>query len=607
MKSRGAFTFFRPLWDKFSSVRIVRKMALGYILLVIVPVISFGYYFFNQIYDEMMNEYSRGKQELVRQAAGSFDVSLEQVKSVHSLFQYNQQVLEYLNGNYLTEVDQVYNYLKDVRPAFSFAYLGNEAIKSIRLYKTDYSVLAVQGEVDNLNALPNPKILQQLNQLKVSQGLWRKQDETGSSGVPYIAYYQRLYNNSYARQLAVMEVMVDDTILSNFMNTVKASKGTEVMIVHDHEVIYRDKSDSFNAEREQAALAAFKGKNGYWKDGNLLVNVLVREDLQLTFYFFSPLDEMFLDFRKETLVTGSILLVLLIVLSVLYYLIASLLTKRILKLAKHMRRVDENNLSLYEGETASDEIGFLTHSYNSMIHRIDELLNKVQKAELMKKEADYLVMQAQIKPHFLYNTLESIRMLAEINDDQEVVDATYTFGKLLRYTLSSGENETPLVDELENIRNYLEMYKLRMLDRLSYEIQVDIDISRIYCPRFILQPLVENCIHHGISKSRGQGEIIVKITDNDPFIHIAISDNGAGITEERLSTIRGVLDNRLNRSELQTDDSGMGLYNVSERIKVYFGESSGLDIHSKMGEGTLYVVRLFRERGTSNAKSDDRG
>ncbi|WP_256756952.1 sensor histidine kinase [Cohnella sp. WQ 127256] len=601
MKSRELFTFFRQLWDKFSSVRIVRKMALGYILLVVVPFITFGFYFFNQIYDEMMEEYSRGKQELVRQAAGSFDVSLEQVKSVHSLFQYNQQVLEYLNGNYLAEVDQVYNYLKDVRPAFSFAYLGNEAIKSIRLFKSNPSVLAVAGEVDNLNTLSNPKILEQLKELKVSQGLWQKQEESGAAGIPYIAYYQRLYNNSYARQLAVMEVVVDDTILSNFMNTVKASKGTEVMIVHDQKVVYRDKSDSFNDEREQAAMAAFKGKNGYWKDGNLLVNVLVRNDLQLTFYFFSPLDEVFLDFRKATWVTGSILFVMLIVLSVLYYLIASLLTKRILKLAKHMRRVDENNLSVYEGETASDEIGFLTHSYNSMIHRIDELLNKVQKAELMKKEADYLVMQAQIKPHFLYNTLESIRMLAEINDDQEVVDATHTFGKLLRYTLSSGENETPLVDELKNIRNYLEMYKLRMLDRLSYEIHVDAEISGLFCPRFILQPLVENSIYHGISKIRGQGEIKVKITEADPFIQITIADNGAGITEERLAIIRGVLDNRLDRSELQTEDSGLGLYNVSERIKVYFGESSGLDIYSKVGEGTLYVVKLLRERGTPNA------
>jgi two-component system sensor histidine kinase YesM len=464
-------------------------------------------------------------------------------------------------------------------------------------------VLSVQGEVDDLSELPNPEILQRLKQLKVNQGLWQKQDETGSTGVPYIAYYQRLYNNSYAKQLAVMEVIVEDTILSNFMNTVKASTGTEVIIAHDRQVVYRDTSDRLNPEREQAVLDAvsFKGNRGYWKDGNLLVNVLARNDLQLTFYFFSPLDEMFLDFRKETLVTGSILFAFLIVLSVLYYLIASLLTKRILKLAKHMRRVDENNLSIYEGETASDEIGFLTHSYNSMIHRIDELLNKVQKTELMKKEADYLVMQAQIKPHFLYNTLESIRMLAEINDDQEVVDATYTFGKLLRYTLSSGDNETPLVDEIENIRNYLEMYKLRMLERLSYDIQVDTDISGIFCPRFILQPLVENSIHHGISKIRGQGEIKVKITEAEPFLHISISDNGAGITEERLSIIRGVLDNRLDRSELQTEDSGMGLYNVSERIKVYFGEGSGLDIYSEIGEGTLFVVRLLRERGAPNA------
>jgi two-component system sensor histidine kinase YesM len=596
-------SLIHQLWVKFSSVRIVRKMALGYILLVIVPVISFGYYFHNQLYDDMMNEYSQGKQKLVRQAAGSFDVSLEQVKSIHSLFQYNPQIIEYLNGNYVTEVEQVYNYLKDIRPVFSYVYRGNSGIKSIRLYKSVKSVLPVYGEMENIEQFPYPEIQQQLKLLKVNQGLWLKQDTTGSTGVPYIAYYQRLYNNGYTKELAIMEVIVDDTILSNFINTAKSNVNTDVMIVQDQRVVYQNKGLNLNDEQIQAFLKTVpeQSMNEYWKDGEMLVNVLVRNDLQLTFYFFSPLDEMFSDYRKQTLVIGSFLFVLLLVLSVLYYVIASLLTRRILKLARHMRRVNENNLSIYEGEMANDEIGFLTHSYNSMIHRIDELLNKVQKAELMKKEADYLVMQAQIKPHFLYNTLESIRMLAEINDDQEVVDATHTFGKLLRYTLSSGENETPLGDEIENIRNYLEMYKLRMMESLDYEITVDAEIKGVYCPRFILQPLVENCIHHGVSKSRGRGEIKVEVMDADPFLHISISDNGAGISEERLSIIRGVLDNRLDRSELQSEDSGMGLYNVSERIKVYFGESSGLDIYSDIGEGTFYVVRLLRDRGISHA------
>jgi two-component system sensor histidine kinase YesM len=596
-------SLIHQLWVKFSSVRIVRKMALGYILLVIVPVISFGYYFHNQLYDDMMNEYSQGKQKLVRQAAGSFDVSLEQVKSIHSLFQYNPQIIEYLNGNYVTEVEQVYNYLKDIRPVFSYVYRGNSGIKSIRLYKSVKSVLPVYGEMENIEQFPYPEIQQQLKLLKVNQGLWLKQDTTGSTGVPYIAYYQRLYNNGYTKELAIMEVIVDDTILSNFINTAKSNVNTDVMIVQDQRVVYQNKGLNLNDEQIQAFLKTVpeQSMNEYWKDGEMLVNVLVRNDLQLTFYFFSPLDEMFSDYRKQTLVIGSFLFVLLLVLSVLYYVIASLLTRRILKLARHMRRVNENNLNIYEGEMANDEIGFLTHSYNSMIHRIDELLNKVQKAELMKKEADYLVMQAQIKPHFLYNTLESIRMLAEINDDQEVVDATHTFGKLLRYTLSSGENETPLADEIENIRNYLEMYKLRMMESLDYEISVDAEIKGVYCPRFILQPLVENCIHHGVSKSRGRGEIKVEVMDADPFLHISISDNGAGISEERLSIIRGVLDNRLDRSELQSEDSGMGLYNVSERIKVYFGESSGLDIYSDIGEGTFYVVRLLRDRGISHA------
>lgn len=600
-------SFFRRQWAKFSSVRIVRKMALGYILLVILPVIMFGFYFYGQLYQDMMGEYAQSKQRLVKQAAGSFEVSLEQVKSIHSLFQYNAQVTEYLNGEYVTEVDQVYHYLKDIRPIFTFANLGNKTIKSIRLYKSADVVLPVQNEVESLKDFPYPEVQSQLNELKLNQGLWHKQDQVGIAGVPYIGYYQRLYNNSYTKQLAILEIVVDDRMLGNFIDAAKANPSIQAMIVQDGKIVYRSEG-GYDDERARAfvASAASRANDEYWTDGDMLVNALARDDLRLTFYFFSPLDEMFSDFRKKTWVTGGLLFALLFMLSALYYLIASLLTKRILKLAKHMRRVDENNLSLYEGEVASDEIGFLTHSYNSMISRIDELLNKVQKAELMKKEADYLVMQAQIKPHFLYNTLESIRMLAEINDDQEVVSATHTLGKLLRYTLSSGDNETPLADEINNLRNYLEMYKLRMLDRLHYEIDVEAEIKDVFCPRFILQPLVENCIHHGVSKSRGQSEIRIRAADEGPFLVITISDNGAGMTAQRLELVQGVIDNRLDRSELQTEDSGLGLYNVSERIKVFFGEGSGLDIQSKIGEGTVYTVRLLRERRYPYAESDAR-
>jgi two-component system sensor histidine kinase YesM len=576
------------------NMRIVQKMALGYLLLVLLPIIVFGSYLYNQFYMDVMSEYSEGKQKLVIQAGEGFRSSLNQVESIHALFLNNQQLIDYLSGLYRSELQQVYNYLKDIRPLFIYAQLRDNEISSIKLYKTLSDVHSVQGELENLEQL-DEQPLALLGEVKVDEGVWLQRSGAGDDEFPSLSYYQRIYNNSYTKSLAVLEIMANDSLLRNFLKAVDVNQNMQVLIVEDGEAVYQSKGIGLDDEQTAELLAMAEASDqgyAYLRKQRTLVNSLSIPELSTTFYFFSQMDEVFVDIRTKAFILALILLVSLIVLTGIFYATASSLVRRILGLAKHMRQVDESKLTSYKVGKSNDEIDFLTRSYNSLVRRIDELLNTVHKAELMKKEADYLVLQAQIKPHFLYNTLESIRMLAEINDDQEVVDATYTFGRLLRYTLNSGDNETMLQHEIDNVQHYLEMHKLRMLDRLRFSIQVMTDIDDIRCPRFILQPLVENCIQHGIGRSRKCGEIDIVVRRENTELLIAITDNGPGMPEERLELIRGVLDNELDRQALQTENSGFGLYNVSERIRTFYGGQTRLLIESREGEGTAFILKL---------------
>lgn len=270
------------------------------------------------------------------------------------------------------------------------------------------------------------------------------------------------------------------------------------------------------------------------------------------------------------------IIILFIVLSAIYYFIATNITTRVLKLAKHMRNVDEKNISLYTGKSGKDEIGLLIDSYNSMILRIDELVNTVYKVELLRKEAAYAALQAQIRPHFLFGTLESIRMLAESNKDFDVSNIIFTFGRLMRYSLSSSKNEVSLKEEIENVKNYLEIQKMRMGDRLQYEFHIESEIDVLLCPRFILQPLVENCIVHGIYP-------------------------------EALTVIQDVLDNKIDIKDFQTENSGFGVYSVSERIKAYYGKDSRLILTSRINEGSTCTLYLYRYKGDVEDENNDRG
>lgn len=589
------------------KMTIVKKMFLGYILLVFLPVVLFGSTFLYMSYKNVIANILAGQQSLLNQAANSLTVSLTQVESTYPLFQNNPLVIDYLTGLYQSEGDQVYHFLKDIRPVFSFAYSANESVKTVRLYAKNKNIMPVSGEIENIDSFPSKQIYKVIDNMPMNKGSWipLKQE---ISNIPYISYYTKIYNEKYSQQLAVLEVIVSDQILENFIKTMDSENKAEVIIIKENNIFYQSKGNTLDSDKVLEISKVIKKNNRsylYWKDEKILVNSVNLPKLGLDFYFLSPRNEVIPDMLNKSLLSSIFLLVLLFVLSVIYYVTASVLTSRVLKLASHMRKVDQNNLTSMDVGGYEDEIGYLTTSYNSMIERIHDLINKINLVELMKKEADYLVMQAQIKPHFLYNTLESIRMMAEINDDQEVVEATYTFGKLLRYSLSPGGNETWLSEEVENILYFLKIHKIRMMDRLKYDIQVDCNIEQIRCPRFILQPLVENSIGHGLAKKRDQGFIKVHIYQKDPYLHITISDNGAGISAERLEIVRGVLRNQLDRALLQTKDSGLGVYNVSERIKAFFGEESRLEIDSILGEGTIYKLKLKIRGGNMDVKVDD--
>ncbi len=582
------------------SIRIVHKMIFGYILLVLLPVVLSGTYLYNQFNAKVVNDFSQAKQQLIIQASNSLKVSLTQVESIHSLFQHNSQTLEYLKGLYQTPGDYVYYFLKDIRPIFAFANSSNPSIESVRLYKIKPAVMPVGKEISDLQDEESRAAKEVSKSLRMNQRLWSF-ESSSDAAVPGLVYYQNLYDETFSKHLGVVEIRVNDRIIGDFLDAVNITDNMGVIALKDDESVYENLGDHLDRKAYRSILEKIRDRanpeRAAWSEQGILVNALAIPDLKMKVYFMTSTEELFSDLSKQTRNLAWIMGGLLLLLSSVYYAIASVLTKRILNLTKHMRRVNENNLTPFEDKGNKDEIGFLILSYNSLIQRIDELLNTVHKAELMKKEADYLVLQAQVKPHFLYNTLESIRMLAEINDDDEVVDAIYSLGKLLRYSLSSQENESTLKKELANVTHYLDVHKPRMMELLHYDIQVRTEIGDVRCPRFILQPLLENCINHGIAKRRGKGEIRVVVDrEEDERIRIEISDNGAGIPEGRLKVIRDVLDNKIDRSALQTEDSGLGLHNVSERIKAFYGDSSGLEIDSTVGLGTTYILRLGVKR-----------
>ena len=235
-----------------------------------------------------------------------------------------------------------------------------------------------------------------------------------------------------------------------------------------------------------------------------------------------------------------------------------------------------------------NELNTLAENLNTMAGQIDLLIKKNMEEQKNFQKAEMKALQAQITPHFLYNTFDTIVWLAEEEHTEEVVRITKAFSDFLRISLSRGHEWITISQELEHIKNYLTIQKIRYADILNYSIDADESLMDVKMIKLVLQPLIENAIYHGIKNKRGRGELKVSVhytNDTRTFVSFTIEDNGAGFTEERLGQVRNEL--RTGAQDSEKLSSVYGLYNVNKKLKLYYGDQTdGLIIESEAGKGS---------------------
>ena len=242
---------------------------------------------------------------------------------------------------------------------------------------------------------------------------------------------------------------------------------------------------------------------------------------------------------------------------------------------------------------AMDEIGMIGTSINTMAGTITRLLQKVEEETLLRRQAEYSqlefqysALQAQINPHFRFNALESISGMAKLHDDRQTSHATQCLANLLRQNLERTGSLCPLIDEIRYIRLYLEMYQIMYPQQLQFVICHDPDLDDIAVPVFLLQPIVENAIVHGIGPKSGRGCIRITTELNDDRLIVCVADDGCGIPAERLANIWE------HQPEGGANAPRIGLFNVRQRLRFLYGEDCGIELLSKAGEGATCRISL---------------
>ena len=282
-------------------------------------------------------------------------------------------------------------------------------------------------------------------------------------------------------------------------------------------------------------------------------------------------------------VVASFLLVLVLINAF----ISSRITNPIQQLEKMVNAIEAGELDQEVDIGGSYEIQHLGRSIGDMAHRIKELMEDIVAEHESKRKSEFDTLQSQINPHFLYNTLDIIVWMIENEQKQEAVKVVTALARFFRISLSKGKSIIPVKDELEHVRNYLMIQQRRFKNKFTYEIEADKEVLNLASLKLMLQPLVENAIYHGMEFMDGDGEIHVKAWKEEEDLWLEIQDNGLGMTQER---VKNLLSEKTHVSSKR--GSGIGVKNVNERIRLYFGDDYGLVIESEPDEGTIIKIHL---------------
>ena len=245
---------------------------------------------------------------------------------------------------------------------------------------------------------------------------------------------------------------------------------------------------------------------------------------------------------------------------------------------------------------SKNEIGSLTTSFNVMTHRIEELMEQNVHEQEQKRKSELKALQSQINPHFLYNTLDSIIWMAEGKKNEDVVLMTASLARLLRQSISNEDETVSIGQEIQYAKSYLTIQKMRYKDKLEFEIQVDPSINSVHIVKLVLQPLIENAIYHGLKYKESKGMILVKGYPKGQNAVLEITDDGVGMEQETLEHI-------FEKHKVNYHSNGVGVYNVQQRLSLYYGKDYGLSYQSEKGSGTTVtiVIPMLQEESYEKA------
>lgn len=400
-------------------------------------------------------------------------------------------------------------------------------------------------------------------------------------------------NNNLGRKIGYVVCDIDSKVLKSIME--KYSTQDEMFMwlqpLGDDAIVSIGELEEnsrkyFDSAREQIKNGAGVDSTSLIEGKRVLFNV-VQNKYNLSAYSLMPqslLEENQRALTRTLLIIAAGMAVLILGLS---FVIASGLTKPLDKLMDTIERIKGGETTIRSEDNKNDEIGRLGENFNEMLDRIEDLISHEYETKLLLNRAEYKALQAQINPHFLYNTLETMSSIASVQNCSIVSNLCQSLSNIFRYSLDMKNPFSTVAKEIVHLKNYIYVMNVRMGDNITYSFDIAPEVLQDSVPRISIQPLVENALNHGVRNKRGEKRIKIEAREEGASLLIAVMDNGVGMDAQEIN--RRLHENNLDYVE---QGSSIGLYNINARMKMLYGQEYGLQVKSVIGEGTQVLLKI---------------
>lgn len=573
----------KKLLHWFNGIKLRYKLAIFYSLFCFLPVMLLFWLSFLQMRSIIDDKGKMNLQSYLQQSVSSMDRTLDGYNSLSDYIAFDRTLAEVFSMEYGTPYEQYEQLTQKVDPILRTASYFHGGMQQITIYtdngmvKHDTTVAPV-SEIEETDwyqkTLEHPGLNWFANYQEETLFSARKIAFSGAREGVNILYmdvdYQKLFT-PYA-----------ETLISECGLYITDQDGKLVF----EESRFSGKNQNYDLTYSEFLEQRDRGSTDY------IILCEQSNTTGWTVWLYQPVGLAGEAMRPIGVMAGVTILICIFAAVLAYFITSGMVSSRIERLTHFMQEVQEGSMDMQMESDDRDEIGMLYRGFGSMMKRIRTLINEVYLSKITQKEAELKALQAQINPHFLYNTLSLINWKALAAGEEDISRMTLALSTFYRTALNRGRNVLQVETELSNTRAYLEIQSMLHDGDFDYEIEAQTEILQCESLNLILQPLVENAIHHGIEeKTDGRGKITVRGWKEDNCVWFMVEDNGVGMEQEVADKI------------LTMESKGYGVRNVDERIRLCYGEKYAMKVESVVGKGTKMTIHFPARRLTDIQKS----